>query len=158
MKIAKLVYLFFVALMFAACNTGEELPNPGEFNRSVEIQNMISRHNATRDDAGVGDLTPDILLNEIAQDQSDYMASIGEITHFDGTGHEVDFRANAIGYAWTDLAENIGYDNSPQDLYSAWLDSDNHHDNIVNADYEDIGVGVTLSGAYQYWCIVFGAQ
>jgi uncharacterized protein YkwD len=153
-------WLLIAAIIFilSACGSGSTVVIPGTFDRATEIQAMISRHNATRSSAGVGQLTPNVLLNEIAQDQADYMASVNNLKHEDSAGHHVDGRATAIGYGWSTIGENIGFDTDPANLYAGWLASQGHHDNIVDPDFEELGVGVVQDGIYFYWCIVFGAQ
>ncbi len=158
MNILKCALFIVLALTLTACKSDGTILDPGGFDRATEVQAMLSRHNATRNGAGAGQLAPNVLLNQIAQDQAEYMENTGNLSHEDNTGHHVDFRATAIGYGWTAIGENIGFDTDPAELYAGWLGSQGHHDNIVDTDFNEIGIGVAVSGIYQYWCIVFGRR
>lgn len=146
----------FAVFVLVACGSGGTITVPGDFDRAAEITAMITRHNNTRAAHGVNALGQDALLNQIAQTHAQYMASSGNMSHADAQGLHVDGRATAVGYNWNAIGENIGYDTSSQHLYNGWLGSQDHFDNIVDPDFEDIGVGVVTTGIYEYWCIVFG--
>jgi len=103
-------------------------------------------------------LSENALLDQIAMQQAQYEASIGDFSHEDGSGHHVDTRATDVGYNWVAIGENVGYDVSAAQLYTGWLGSPGHYSNIVDADFTEIGIGVAQAGIYQYWCIVFGSQ
>ena len=140
-----------------SCESGG-ITLPGDFDLANERQAMLARHNNTRAGAGVGALSENVLLDQIAMDQAQYMASINDSTHEDGNGDHVDTRATDAGYNWVTIGENVGFDTTAAELYSAWLASAGHRDNIEDADYTEIGIGAVSSGLFQYWCIVFGDQ
>ena len=150
-----LMSLVVAAALLVGCGSGGGSPLPDGDN---SITTMIARHNATRTSEGLPALSENVLLDEIAQDQADYMASIDTLTHVDALGRHVDGRATAVGYNWVSIGENIGYDTSASNLYQAWLGSPGHFDNIVDPSYDDIGVGKVDVGGYEYWCIVFGSR
>lgn len=161
MRMLRLLVLLTALLGLAACKSGGTVLPPGgggNGDHATQIAAMLARHNDTRAGLGLAALTQNALLNQIAQQHADYMANTGNLSHTDGTGQQVDGRATAIGYGWTVIGENIGYDTSPAHLYSAWLGSAGHYANIVDTDFQDIGIGVTDAGIYQYWCVVFGRQ
>ncbi|GEM_PF-3179821 len=156
------VILTAVALLLS-CNGGDDpitdaLVVHGDNSLTASELAMIDRHNTTRGAQGAGALSANVQLNQIAQNQANYMADIGNYTHEDNQGGHVDDRATAVGYTYTRIAENVGYDISSEALYSGWLDSSGHLGNIVNPDYDEIGVGRADRGIYQYWSVVFGAQ
>ena len=134
---------------------GDGTPDPNGTNSK---QAMIDRHNNTRDTYGLPDLMTNQLLTQIAQDQADYIALIGDPVHVDAAGGHVDDRATAIGYPWTHIGENVAFATTASSVYNLWLGSAPHLDNITDANYTDIGVGVATRGLYQYWCVVFGAR
>ena len=75
-------------------------------------------------------------------------------------------RAEKEGYnRWTRVAENIaaGY-SSPEEVVKGWMRSPGHRANILNANYEHIGIGYHYmpndrgsSNWNHYWVQVFGA-
>jgi uncharacterized protein YkwD len=151
------IALFSAALISACGKNGGGVPNPF-VSLAQETGTMFSLHNATRANEGVAALTANAVLDQIAQQQADYEASIQDFSHVDASGHHVDTRATDAGYAWTVIGENVGFDVGANELYSAWLLSSGHRANIVDPSYSEIGIGVTRSGLYEYWCIVFGHQ
>ena len=69
-------------------------------------------------------------------------------------------RMQSAGYSFSTAGENIatGYP-SPQDVVDGWLESDGHCANIMNPDFEEIGVGYYPGGDYGHlWTQNFGAQ
>jgi uncharacterized protein YkwD len=152
-----------VIALLLSCKGGDDpitdaLVTHGDNSLSASELQMIDRHNATRGAQGVGTLTANAQLNQIAQNQANYMADIGQYTHEDQQGGNVADRAQAVGYNYMRIAENVGYDISSEALYSGWLDSSGHLANIVHPDNEEIGVGRADRGIYQYWSVVLGAQ
>jgi uncharacterized protein YkwD len=157
MRAFRLMILLIALLYLGACGGGGTITLPGGGgDHDTEIAAMLSRHNATRAGLGLAAFTQNTLLNQIAQDQANYMASSGHMVHTDASGHQVDWRATAIGYSWSEIGENIGYSTSPADLYNGWLGSAGHYANIINGAFHEIGIGVADAGVYQYWCIDFG--
>jgi uncharacterized protein YkwD len=151
-----LVLLGCLLGLSGGCKAGGSIL-PG-FNSNAERTAMLSRHNATRSSAGVPALSENALLNQIAMQQAQYEASIGDFSHEDASGNHVDVRATNVGYNWVAIGENVGYDISAAQLYTGWLGSPGHYGNIVDTDFTEIGIGVAQAGIYQYWCIVFGNQ
>jgi len=130
---------------------GDPSVNTGE-------QDMIDRHNTTRTTGGLTAFTVNQTLCEVAQNQANYQAQTGQLTHQDASGDGVDVRATNAGYSWTSIGENVGYDTDSQQLYTNWLNSSGHHANIVNPSFVEIGIGRAQRGIYYYWSVVFGSQ
>jgi uncharacterized protein YkwD len=151
------VLLLSCLLMLGGGCKGDAPVLPG-FNLNTERSAMLSRHNATRTGAGVPALSENALLDQIAMQQAQYEASIGNFSHEDASGNHVDVRATEAGYNWVAIGENVGYDVNAAQLYTGWLGSPGHYSNIVDTDFTEIGIGVAQAGIYQYWCIVFGNQ
>ena len=155
----------FAALVLSACGgSGDPVPVPnvlvthGDASITAGEQEMINRHNTTRAGQGVSALAANAQLNQIAQNQANYMADIGQYQHADAGGGIVSDRATAAGYAWVTIGENVGFDMQAQILFDGWMNSTGHHDNILNPAVDEIGVGVATRGLYQYWCVDFGAR
>ena len=54
------------------------------------------------------------------------------------------------------VGENIAYgQSSPEAVMNAWMNSSGHRANILNADFDKIGVGVVRSGGRLYWVQLF---
>lgn len=49
-------------------------------------------------------------------------------------------------------AENIAYGaDSPSAVMNSWMKSGGHRDNILNADYQSVGIGVFYKNGVRYW-------
>ena len=63
------------------------------------------------------------------------------------------------GITYRSAAENIAYgQKSPQAVMTAWMNSEGHRVNILNANMEYIGVGVYYSGGTYYWSQFFAVS
>ena len=151
---AGIVLLGCLLALGGGCKAGGSLLP--DVNLNTERSAMLSRHNATRAGEGLPALAENALLDQIALQQAQYEASIGNFSHEDANGHHVDVRATDAGYNWVAIGENVGYDISGAALYTGWLGSPGHYANIVDTDFTEIGLGVAQAGIYQYWCVVFG--
>ena len=103
-------------------------------------------------------LTMQFQLRKAARYHSKWMADTGTFSHDSPGGpYGDDFvdRINWAGYSgWTRVGENIaaGY-SSPADVVKGWMESDGHCANIMNADFNEIGVGYHYDSAstYRHW-------
>ena len=58
------------------------------------------------------------------------------------------------GFAW---GENVAWSYPrPEMVTAAWMESEGHRKNLLNADFEEAGVGVARGASGPYWCAVFG--
>ena len=85
-------------------------------------------------------------------------------------GSTFEDRINRAGYTgWTSIGENIAAGQpSPQAVVDAWMNSPGHRANILDAGFQDIGIGIavgpgTWPGGYQdpaviWWTTDFGSQ
>ena len=67
-------------------------------------------------------------------------------------------RTKAAGYASTFVGENIAWNQkSPKDVVKAWMESEGHRENVLHAEYTEIGVAVAKNKKGEpYWVQVFG--
>lgn len=128
------------------------------------VQEVINLTNQFRISNGVDPLSVDIDLTESAQQHSENMALQDFFDHTDPNGLRSVDRAENAGYETGFVGENIGAGyRTPQDVVNGWINSPGHRDNMLNAEYNEIGVGYffleddTGSFTYQsYWTQVFG--
>ena len=70
-------------------------------------------------------------------------------------GMEVWDRVSQEGYNWETVGENIAFGFSNADaVMNAWLNSERHCKNIMNANFKELGVGKAGS----YWTQVFATS
>jgi uncharacterized protein YkwD len=58
------------------------------------------------------------------------------------------------GFAW---GENVAWGYPRADMVvGGWMESEGHRKNLLNADFEEAGIGVARGKSGLYWCAVFG--
>lgn len=126
--------------------------------RSFEAQ-VIALMNAEREKYGMGALVEQSQITSVARQHSEDMACNGFFDHVSPTTKTIVERAEAVGYAYVMIGENIaaGY-LTPEEVFLAWMESESHRENILNPDYTQVGVGyVFLPGSDygSYWTAVY---
>ncbi|KAJ2559681.1 hypothetical protein EV175_000226 [Coemansia sp. RSA 1933] len=109
-------------------------------------QQMLSQVNAVRAQAGRPALTINQQLNTMAQEQSDYQASVSTMTH-DNPDGSLGSRCSSVGIKWSGVAENVAW-NYPDvtSVVQGWVNSPGHYENMVG-DYNVVGFAVND----KYW-------
>jgi hypothetical protein len=115
--------------------------SPGEF---------VARINGTRGARGLAPLAVSGELSAKAQAWAAHMASVGQISHSGNL-------ASGVSANWTKLGENVGVGGTVDGLHNAFVGSPSHYRNIVDPDYDYIGVGVVHAGGVMYTAHVFMA-
>lgn len=110
--------------------------------------------NDAREQAGCTALTEDPRLDTAAQGHSDDMSKNDYFAHTTPSGESFAQRETAAGYP-NPGGENIaqGYTNA-QAVMTAWMNSPDHKANILNCQFNAIGIGVDTTG--WYWTQDFG--
>ena len=94
-------------------------------------------------------------LAAAAYEHSSDMNTNNYFSHTGLDGSDPGQRITAAGYSWTSWGENIanGY-TSEQAVMNAWLASEGHCKNIMNAGFKEIGAGRSAN----YWTQDFGSR
>lgn len=97
-------------------------------------------------------------LAAAAQQQSEYMASTGHISHQQSNGSVPRGRAVANGYNGNWIIENIygGTNATATDAWRFWNNSSVHYAGLVNTNTNEIGIGVAQSQRGRFYTLVFG--
>jgi hypothetical protein len=128
------------------------------------IQEVVDRTNQFRAQNGLPPLTIDLDLNEAAQNHTEDMAFNDYFSHYGRDGSRPWDRAEDAGYESGTVGENIavGY-RTPAAVVDGWINSDGHRAAMLNARYNEIGVGYyylendTGQVNYKsYWTQLFG--
>jgi uncharacterized protein YkwD len=126
-------------------------------------QQVVDITNEERAKAGCAPLGVSPQLSDAAQGHSDDMALNDFFSHVGSNGSQFWERIDATGYQFWAAAENIaaGYQ-TPESVLAGWMGSDGHRANILNCNYQEVGVGYYLfqndTGAVNYghyWTQVF---
>ena len=89
------------------------------------------------------------------------MAQQGYFAHKNKQGNEVSQRAEAQGYRWRHIGENISRgQSSAAEAVAGWINSPGHCQNLMNPRFTEFGAGIAIRQGKRpaaYWTQVFGA-
>jgi uncharacterized protein YkwD len=159
-----------------ACAAGEgprtATPAPARPAASTSVsvnsleQKIIQATNAFRDHNRLPPLKPSVQLTVVAQSHARNMARQDKFGDTDKNGHVLDGngfedRIKASGYAFAQVAENVGYQSNKPDLAVAmmegWQDSPGHRRNMLTPQVTEIGVGAAQGKSGRWYFVqVFG--
>lgn len=160
-------FLFVLTVMMVSCVPDEDFepsfePEPVVLSEGAAVyQQMILDINALRA-AGcrcgntnmppVGPLRWNDQVASAAAQHTIDMVQAGQLNHTGTDGSNTGDRLERNGYQWRSYGENIasGY-SSMNAVLQAWIDSPGHCRNLMNADFEEIGV----AQKDRYWTQVF---
>ena len=93
-------------------------------------------------------------LNQAAEVRSQEIVTQFSHTRPDGRGCSTVLDDNQI--SWKTTGENIAYGyNSPEAVMNGWMHSSGHRANILNADFDSIGIGIVSQNGTLYWTQIF---
>lgn len=121
-----------VARPAAAAAVSPAAPSP-EF----ESQ-FVSRINSLRASKGLSQLQVSGQLQGVARNWTEQMVQDGQISHNPNLGSQVSGN-------WTKLGENVGVGYDVDGLMKAFINSPAHYRNLVDPDWNYVGVGVTIA-------------
>lgn len=108
----------------------------------------------------VSTVTWNALLAEAAVNHANDMVANNFFSHDGSDGLNVSKRADAVGYSWRAIGENIAAGQLDQaEVHQGWLDSEGHCFNIMNKSFTEVGAACVNDSATDYgnyWVVVFG--
>lgn len=128
------------------------------------ISEVLNLTNTQRTQRGLQPLRLNQLLTNAAQGHSEDMALRDYFSHDGPNGSSIASRIMASGYNYSRVGENIaaGYA-TPQEVVDSWINSPGHRANILNPDFQEIGIGYYYLADdpgeinyRQYWTQDFG--
>ena len=143
----------FLDLAPAAPARAESQPRP----RLATAYELIDAVNAYRGQNGLAAYAISSILMGTAQNQAQFMASTGTISHEGPGGISFPDRLRAAGYSFVFRSENItsgSPDASGWDLVTSpgWADSLHQH-TMLSPDLCEVGAGVAVSGGRAYYVL-----
>jgi hypothetical protein len=115
---------------------------------SGSVADMVD---SARAEEGLGALAYNEGLAGIAEAHSASMRDTGTIFHNSSLGSEV----SSSGMRWRLLGENVGMGFDVEHVEQAFMESAEHHQNIMDARFNAIGVGVAQDSGHVYVTQVF---
>ena len=112
------------------------------------VQDLTAMTNADRVAHGLRALSTAEDLQRVAQSKADEMARTKRLAHSTGLGTKVS--------GWQRLGENVGRGPTLQEIETAFMASPSHRQNILDAGFTQLGVGVAHDGKdYLYVAVIF---
>lgn len=103
----------------------------------------VAKINAIRASRGLGALSVDGHLTDVARAWSQNMAGDGTLAHNPNLGGQVS--------GWRTLGENVGTGPDDASIEAAFENSPHHFENMVDPAFTEIGVGVVQDSSGTYW-------
>ncbi len=124
------------------------LPNTVFFADLTKI-NLIEMANTARQSCGFQPLKENPVLSQAAYLKAEDMIEKGYFAHYSPEGTTPWYWLEKSGYNYSSAGENlaIGFSESEQ-VHIAWMNSSSHKKNILNPNYQEIGIAV-LRGNFQ---------
>lgn len=142
------------AVVVAALGT----PTPAvaaDVKKADDLTTLVEFVNSDRAKAGCGAVTVNEKLTEAAQQHSQDLAHHQTLSHTGSDGSSFVDRYSRVGYSWSTAGENIASGHTtPESVMEGWMNSSDHRANILNCQFEEIGVGLAQPGSY--WTQDFG--
>ena len=107
---------------------------------------LLSLTNADRARAGLAPLQSSSTLVAVARSWSDHMASTGQLAHNPALARSV--------AGWSSLGENVAMAYSSSQTESLFMASAGHRANILQRNFNRVGIGVTRAANGAYWVTV----
>ncbi len=110
---------------------------------AITQENIINLTNTTRKSLGFSELKANLLLTQAAQAKANDMAEKGYFSHTSPDGKlPWDFMKQA-GYEYIMAGENLAVNFLESEaVNTAWMNSPTHKANLINKNYEQIGIGI----------------
>lgn len=127
------------------------LPGVGILQAQDEREkSLMDLTNQAREEAGLKPLAWDVGLAAAAKAHAERMASEGPISHRYGGEPDLPERAAGAGAHFSLIEENIAVADSAFHVHQSWMKSQAHHDNLLNAKIDRIGVALVSSRGVLY--------
>ncbi len=113
------------------------------FATDIHVDNIIALSNSEREEKGLPPLEINPVLSKAAKLKAEYMFKHDFWAHVapDGTTPWDFFKI--VDYDFYFAGENLARDfNTSQGVVRGWMNSSSHRENILNSDFEEIGVAV----------------
>jgi uncharacterized protein YkwD len=121
------------------------------------ILNII---NTIRVSNGLGALSPNQTLTDLARLRSQDMITRNYFSHYTPDGKNIKHIFAEYGVTYINFGENLGRSNpassgTPEAFGNAWMNSPSHRDNMLKEYYRLIGVGVIDGGGIRVVTVLF---
>jgi uncharacterized protein YkwD len=148
--VRKILTILIASVVLAALIPVTSAASSTCWNYSNKERSFAKKINGSRDNHHRGRLKLDPQLSKVAMKQTKSMIDNNRLYHTPDLGSRVT--------RWTMLAENVGYGNTVSSLHKMFMDSAGHKQNILNGNYEYVGVGAKKAHGWLWVTVVFQAS
>ncbi len=128
------------------------------YSSAITVENIISLTNKSREEYKLGILFENSILNTAAQTKADDMLKNSYFSHNSPDGKTPWNFITKAGYSYLMAGENLAVNfTESESVETAWMNSPGHKANIVNKNFEEIGIGIA-QGEYQGHTAIFVVQ
>lgn len=128
------------------------------FSSAITQENIINLTNQSRIEYGLNNLKHNEFLQKAAQAKAEDMLARGYFAHNSPDGRTPWSFIVEAGYNYIMAGENLAVNfNEAENVEEAWMNSPGHKANILNKDFEEIGIGIA-EGMYQGHNAIFVVQ
>jgi hypothetical protein len=128
------------------------------FSSAITQENIIALTNESRKELNLPSLKANLELSKAAQAKADDMLAKGYFSHNTPEGKTPWTFITAAGYNYISAGENLAVNfTEAENVETAWMNSPGHKANIVNKNFEEIGIGIS-QGEYQGHTAIFVVQ
>ena len=105
----------------------------------ADEQSFVTQLNDLRAGLGLPPLGVEVRLVEVARAWSGQMAAVDSLSHNPALASEAPSN-------WQRLGENVGFGGSVDSIHRAFVNSPGHYANLVNRNFNYVGIGVVRAG------------
>lgn len=134
-------------LLLAGSCPAQPAPAPAAISPDQQLFKLL---NLERQHHGLTLFQWDSRLAEAATIHAQKMARAGDISHRFAGEPDLTQRTSSAGALFKAVAENVALAGTPEEIHLALMNSPGHRANILNAEYNAVGVGVTQAGNELY--------
>jgi len=120
------------------------------YSSQITPEEIVELTNSEREEYGLSPLSLNMSLNEAARRKAADMFAFNYWAHKSPSDREPWDFFQEVGYDYIYAGENLARDfSTPEAVVGAWMMSPSHKDNIINGQYQEIGIAVvdgTLEG------------
>ncbi|MGZ4814183.1 MAG: CAP domain-containing protein [Terriglobales bacterium] len=110
--------------------------------QTPQEKQLFEQLNGSRREAGRDPLGWDERLAQAARQHTRHMIEANKLGHVVDGEAPVPERLATTGIRFNRSGENVGYNTDFADLHRAWMESPGHRENILNPNYNVVGIGV----------------
>lgn len=138
------VYVFTGVLLLLGASFVVSPVRVSALGATLPVEEVLRLTNKERTDRRLSSLTENSTLKAVAQKKLLDLFTKQYFAHESPDGKQASDLAKEAGYDFLMVGENlaVGTFDTPEELVRAWMESKGHRENILNKNYQEIGIAV----------------